>query len=141
MKKYQKLISNFLIISILLLVFLPTAASAESILQKMLGGYKTAANKAYGGDVGNKVNLTTFPNALFTILNYLLTFLGLIFFLLIIYAGFLWMTARGNEEQVERAKKITREAVIALLIVLLARIFTELTLFVIGSAATNTPTP
>ncbi|MFA6255211.1 MAG: hypothetical protein WC675_04270 [Patescibacteria group bacterium] len=141
MKKHLRLISSFLIISFLVLVFLPNTASAESIFQKMLGGYKTAVNKAYGGETGAKTNIGTFSGGLFIIVNYLLTLVGIAFFLLLIYAGYLWMTARGNEEHVERAKKITREAVIALLIILLARIFTELVIYYIGSAATSTPTP
>jgi hypothetical protein len=52
------------------------------------------------------------------IINYLLGFLGVIFLGLIIYAGFLWMTASGNTEQVTKAKKLMGNAVVGLLIVL-----------------------
>ena len=38
--------------------------------------------------------------------------------MLIVYAGFLWMNARGNEQQVEKAKSILTQAVIGLIIVL-----------------------
>ena len=43
--------------------------------------------------------------------------LGIIFSLLIIYAGFLWMTAQGTEEKVKRAKNIITSAVIGLVII------------------------
>ena len=48
----------------------------------------------------------------------LLTFLGVIFMLLIIYAGFVWMTARGNETAVENAKHTLTSASIGLGVIL-----------------------
>ncbi len=46
--------------------------------------------------------------------------LGIVMVVLTLYAGFLWMTAGGNEEQIGRAKKILRNAVIGLAIILSA---------------------
>jgi hypothetical protein len=43
--------------------------------------------------------------------------LGVIIVVLLIYAGFLWMTAGGNDDQVTKAKKILRNSVIGLIIV------------------------
>lgn len=45
---------------------------------------------------------------------------GLIFFGLMVYAGFLWMTDRGNEEQAEQAKKMVTAAIIGLTVVVAA---------------------
>jgi len=53
-----------------------------------------------------------------TIVNITLGFLGIIAVILIIYAGYIWMTAGGNEEKVAQAKLILRNAVIGLVIVL-----------------------
>lgn len=66
------------------------------------------------------------------IINLGLTFLGLIFMLLIIYGGITWMLARGNEEEVTKAKNIIKGAVIGLVIVLASLgitqlVFTQLT--------------
>ncbi len=55
-----------------------------------------------------------------TVIYAVLNFVGVIFLGLIIYGGFLWMTARGNEQQVEKAKNILERAVIGLVIVLAA---------------------
>ncbi len=52
------------------------------------------------------------------LVNALLTFLGVIFMLLIIYAGFGWMTARGNETAVENAKHTLTSASIGLGVIL-----------------------
>jgi hypothetical protein len=62
------------------------------------------------------------------ILNYILTFLGVVFLLLIIYGGFTWMTAAGNEEKVKKGKSILQTAVVGLVIIVLARV---IALFVI----------
>ncbi len=52
--------------------------------------------------------------------NGLLAFLGVIFLILMIYGGYQWMTAAGNEQQVEKAKNIIRDAIIGLIVVLAA---------------------
>jgi len=62
-------------------------------------------------------------NALTTVSNFIAIILGLvgvIFLALIIYGGFLWMTAAGNEKQVETAKNIISRAAIGLIIIVLA---------------------
>jgi len=52
------------------------------------------------------------------VINIILGFLGIIAVGLIIYAGWLWMTAAGNEERIQQAKKILINAVIGLVIIL-----------------------
>lgn len=45
---------------------------------------------------------------------------GTIFFVLVVYAGLMWMTSAGNEESSTKAKKILTAAIIGLIIVLSA---------------------
>ncbi len=52
------------------------------------------------------------------IIQIALSFLGIIALLLIIYAGFLWMTSSGDEEKVNKAKDTLKNAVIGLIIIL-----------------------
>jgi TRAP-type C4-dicarboxylate transport system permease small subunit len=47
-----------------------------------------------------------------------LSFLGIIFLILIIYGGFVWMTSGGNETKVLKAKKILERAVVGLIIIM-----------------------
>jgi len=54
------------------------------------------------------------------IIQWILGFLGLIAVIIILYGGFVWMTAAGNEEKVSKAKKVIGAAVVGLIIVLLA---------------------
>jgi hypothetical protein len=46
-----------------------------------------------------------------------LGFVGVIFLVLTIFAGFTWMTAAGNTEDIEKAKKMLEAAIIGLVIV------------------------
>jgi len=47
----------------------------------------------------------------------MLGFLGLIAVVLIMYAGWVWMTSQGNMEKIEIAKKILKNAIVGLLII------------------------
>lgn len=53
-------------------------------------------------------------------INVLLGFAGVVAICFIIYGGWIWMNAKGNEAQVEKAKKLLKNAVIGLLIILSA---------------------
>lgn len=79
-------------------------------------------------------NNTTLESVIASIVQYLLSFLGVIFVILIIYAGFLWMTARGDSEQVAKSKQILIDAVIGLIIVLSSYIITTTILANLGQA-------
>lgn len=54
------------------------------------------------------------------IIQLILSFLATIFLILVIIAGFKWMTAGGNQETVTKASKSLKDAVIGLIIVLAA---------------------
>jgi amino acid transporter len=52
------------------------------------------------------------------LINIILGFLGIIAVILVFYAGFKWMTAAGNDDQISGAKKLLVGAVIGLIIIL-----------------------
>ncbi len=58
-------------------------------------------------------------------INILLGFVGVVAVVFIIYAGFKWITASGNEEQVTEARGNIRNAVIGLVIIFLAFVITN----------------
>ncbi len=74
-------------------------------------------------------NSFTLSQTVGQIIKIVLGLLGIIFLGLTVYAGFLWMTAAGEEEKVTKAVGILRMAVIGLIIVLAA---TSLTYFVLN---------
>ncbi len=52
------------------------------------------------------------------LVNTFLSLIGIVFIILIIYAGFKWMTAGGNEEQVNKAKTTIINSVIGIAVVM-----------------------
>lgn len=73
-------------------------------------------------DIGPTLGLGTadLKDTVINIIQWVLGLLGLIAVIMILYGGFMWMTAGGNEEKVASAKKIISAAVIGLIIILLA---------------------
>jgi len=55
-----------------------------------------------------------------SIINWILGILALVAVIMILVGGFKWMTAGGNEEKVEGAKKLLIAAIIGLVIILAA---------------------
>jgi len=49
-----------------------------------------------------------------------LSVLGIIFLVLMLYGGYLWMTDRGNDDSVKKAKNVIQAAIIGLAIVLIS---------------------
>ena len=65
--------------------------------------------------------LTADPRSIaINIINAALTLFGIAFVGLIIYGGWLWMTAAGNQEHVDKAKKVLQWATIGIVIVILS---------------------
>jgi len=75
----------------------------------------------------------------------IISFIGVLLLILVVYAGFLWMTATGNEKKTETAKNILTSAIIGLIIVLsayaitafLGRQLTETNALPANSSSTN----
>ncbi len=76
----------------------------------------------YLDTVQTSAGLTDAPleETLGSLINVVLTILGIVLLLIIIYAGFLWMTAGGETDQTEKAKDWMLNAVIGLIIILAA---------------------
>ncbi|MBU0661257.1 pilin [Patescibacteria group bacterium] len=67
-----------------------------------------------------------------------LSFVGILFFGLMLYGGFLWMTARGDEGRITKGKETIISAVIGLVIVLSSYAITQ---FIFESVTNNTGGP
>jgi hypothetical protein len=67
------------------------------------------------------------------IIGLVLSFVGILFLGLMIYAGLMWMTAQGNETKVTKAKDLLVNAVIGLIIVFAAYAITAF----VGEFVTN----
>ena len=97
----KKVLKN---ISILAITLLPNVALAQLSAPTTPGGLSSAA---LGATISN-------------IINAVLALVGVVALGVILYGGFRWMTAAGNEEAVGEAKKIITAGVIGLIIVIIA---------------------
>ena len=112
MKKIAKyLLSLVMVMSI---VVLPAISLAAGPTVDDLGAGST-------GELSNLKLATQNPMTTATnIINTLMMFLGLIAVVIILLAGFKWMTAAGNDEEITKAKKLLSSGVIGLIIILSA---------------------
>jgi cytochrome bd-type quinol oxidase subunit 2 len=77
--------------------------------------------KSVGGNSGEKIGVSAdLAGTMATVIKTILALVGTIFLVLTIYAGIIWMTAAGNDEQVTKATGMIKSAVIGLVIVMSA---------------------
>lgn len=63
-----------------------------------------------------------------------LSFVGVLFLIMMIYAGIMWMTAQGNDQQVTKAKDLLINSIIGIVIIFAAYAITAF----IGNFVSNT---
>ncbi|MBI4092964.1 MAG: Ig-like domain-containing protein [Candidatus Kerfeldbacteria bacterium] len=73
-------------------------------------------------DIGTTIGLTTadLKSIVINVIRWLLGILALVAVSFIMYGGYLWLTAAGNSDRIEKAKRVIINAVIGLVIVLIA---------------------
>jgi len=74
------------------------------------------------------------PTIIGNIIRVVLAFMGIVLLIVVLYGGFLWMTAGGSEEKVEKAKNWIINGIIGLVIVLVAYAITS---YVVGQLTTS----
>lgn len=84
-------------------------------------------DETFGGDITGEefageagLGSGDLPTTIATIIRAALGFLGIVAVVIILWGGFKWMTAGGNTDKVDEAKKIIIQGVIGLVIVLSA---------------------
>jgi hypothetical protein len=111
-------IKNFLTIVFLLCFLLLPSISFASLSDAFKAGDNSALGSA-ASQMGYDTSGETTPETVVgTVIQVILGVLGVVFIVLIIYGGVLWMTAGGNEEKVTRAQSIIKRAVVGLIIVI-----------------------
>jgi hypothetical protein len=91
-----------------------TPARADDSLVQQQSLLTQVGNQTYGAGQKDVQLLAV------TIIKTALTFLGLIFLVLLLWAGFKWMTAGGNETKIKESVKQIQNAAIGLIIILAA---------------------
>lgn len=107
-KQKDKLTAALLMLSLAI----PSTAFAQGIKSALPNLYKSG--ERLGGAESD------LPTLVGSIINAALSMVGLIFLVLMVYAGFLWMTASGEESQVEKAQDIIKGSIIGIVVVVSA---------------------
>ncbi len=89
-----------------------------------------------GGAIGAEATTNTLPVLIGNIVNALLTVLGIVFMVLIVYSGFLYLTDAGGGEKVKKAKSIMTQSIIGLVIILAAYAISRYVISALTTAAT-----
>lgn len=115
----MKSLKYFLTIFIFGLSFFIVSPVLAEVDKSSLEGLNATAGKisAYKDQVGDASAQTTIIERVGGIVALVLSFVGVIFLLLAVYAGILWMTSLGNASQVEKAKTLLLNATIGLVII------------------------
>jgi len=105
-------------LAVMSLMLLPASASAQTI-QEGLGGAK--ANIGASG-IGKNVDVSDadLTTLIGRMINIFLGVLGIIFVLLVIYAGWLRIASQGDAGKVEKSNKLLVQAVIGIVIIVAA---------------------
>ena len=114
MKLYGKRICLVCIFALLLLFFFEVNFSSAAFLKNGVNiGNQAKKSAELGYDVtgGNIFSLVQI------VVNAFLAIIGVLLLIYLLYAGYHWMTARGEEEKVEKAKDTITRAIIGLIIV------------------------
>ncbi len=115
-KKYNKFIFVLLPVIFLINNFLAFQFCHASTGKEIFNQLDKAGAKGWG----EKVETNAMPKMIQIAISTFLGLLGIIFLVLIIYAGYNWMTAGGDEEKVTIAKNTLTRAVIGLIIIVAA---------------------
>ena len=109
---------NVLFLTVILiipgLVFADTAPTVNSEAKKNMTDRLSNVAVKYGPF--SAASNTSLASTLGVVVQAALSLLGIIFLIITILAGYKWMTASGNEAEVEKAKDSIKRAVIGLLV-------------------------
>ncbi len=119
----KKKILSFCLILVGLSAFFSFAAQAQDISQTV-GGLDLSASKVQAFKAQVAKPDSEYKNFISTktgqVIGLVLSFIGVLFFGLMIYAGILWMTAAGNDQQISQSKNLLVNATIGIIIVFAA---------------------
>ncbi|OGH71831.1 MAG: hypothetical protein A2921_00815 [Candidatus Magasanikbacteria bacterium RIFCSPLOWO2_01_FULL_43_20b] len=126
--------------SILTTILIISAGLVLTTVAVNAQGLKDAASKfdKVAGSDGAKANVYENPEDVIGVgIGAAITLVGMIFLVLMVYAGYLWMTARGEQEQVDKAQKIITAALIGFFIVASAYAITTFVSGKLGGGSTE----
>jgi len=118
----KKIIINLLIFIISVILITPAVTLAQSVAPctgSALECMQQNANRA-NKEIGLTQDNKPIQEIVVDFVRIGLGVLGVVFMVLIMYGGFIWMTSAGNQDSVSKAKKILVNSTIGLFIVIIS---------------------
>jgi hypothetical protein len=123
--KLKKALPVLLLIAAVLLIAVPFVSAQTPLEQSIKNNLGSL-----GAGAGYSTTANDLPTTVGKIINVFLAFLGVIFVILMVYAGYLWMTSLGDSARTKKAKELMTDGVIGLVIILAAYSISN---FVVGN--------
>ena len=125
---------KYLFLAVFLALNLATAAAAlASTFDTVGSGFGKTGNEAgFAVEPGGVEPKVGFSQTFVNYINGMLGLMGALFMFLMLFAGYLWMTAFGKDEQVKRAKDLIIQAIIGIAVIITARLIAEIVITQLG---------
>lgn len=106
-------------------VFCTLSIAPQLVTASIIDDYKLSVNTTATKAGIQDSSFASPQEAAGKITGQVLSLVGIIFLVLMIWAGTLWMTAAGNEEKIDEAKKIVFAALVGLILIAAAYAITR----------------
>lgn len=122
-------------LSVAPVLLLPSAVFAQSTTVQT--GLTGATGNLSGVGGALDAGTTDLPTLIGGLINVFLGLLGIIFLVMVVFAGYQYMMAGGDDEKTKKAKKLIANAVIGIIIVVAAYAISSYVIGAITTAATT----
>lgn len=109
---FRRVLSSANVVAVLFVT--AVFATPYTVSAQIAAGQENAQAVAQAAGIASSTDLITIIGR---IINVFLGFLGVVFLVLLLYAGYQWMTSGGDAEKVKKAQVTIRNAVIGLVII------------------------
>ncbi len=128
----HKLSAGLSVLPMLLIPGKIFAATSTGLVEAQ-AGLGRVGEKLGGADPGG----TRLPLLIGSIINTALGLMGIIFVIMVVYAGVLYMTDPGDGKKIEIAKKLLKNSIIGIVLIVAAYAISSFVIAQITSAVTN----
>jgi cytochrome bd-type quinol oxidase subunit 2 len=132
--KFRTIIIAFILGSLLVPAMVMPGHAAVNVSEQF-------GNALKEGGITDDTTLPSVEQSLGSIVNVVLGFVGMAVFVLVVYAGALWILAAGNEDKIAQSKRILTGSILGLVIVFSAYVIVNFVLGALNTAITGEQAP
>ena len=112
---YKTIKNIFLLMPIIFFILFTQQAKAAN-----LGDAFGSMLNNFGQNAGYNITTNDPTSIISIVISVILSLLGVVFLVLMIYGGYLWMTAAGNDEKLKKAQNLITAAVVGMIVIISA---------------------